>query len=176
VKTRSVVCDSSVAVAWLKREPVPDWANLLFESAEQGATAVLVPTLFWLEVGNALGHRSDPTALQAMEGTLRLEATGFESVEMDRPLRLRAQELARSLALTTYDGMYLALATALGAELATLDTDLGQAASVLGCRHGQAGGTGVAEARVYGTQPPVDQVSLAALGACLAELRTASAG
>jgi hypothetical protein len=133
--------------------------------------------LFWLEVSNIVGRGPDLSDEQAFEGLIRLEGLGVVSVEVDRPLRLRALQMARDHGLTTYDGLYLALALDLAATLATLDEDLARAASRLGCRYGDAGPTRIAEAPVfYGTSRPVDHVSLAAIGAYLAELRRSPVG
>ena len=91
---------------------------------------------------------------------------------MDRSLRLLAIHLAQRFRLSTYDALYLALADTSDLPLATLDRRLGAAAAALGRRYGDAPGSAIGETPVsYGTDHVADPMSLAALGAYLAELR-----
>src|SRR6188474_2532946 len=106
---------------------------------------IRVPTLFWLEVGNSLSRRPGLLDEQVIEGLIRLESLGIATIDLDRPLRLRAVQLAREQQLTTYDALYLAIALDTGARLATLDEALGSAASRAGCRYADDRGIGVAE-------------------------------
>jgi predicted nucleic acid-binding protein len=166
-----VVVDASVVLAWLQAKRAPAWVERLWSELRGGSVRISVPSILWLEVGNALARRGDLSDEQALEGLLRVEALGFMDVALDAPLRLRALALARSHHLTTYDSVYLALADSLGARLATLDGRLGVAAAELGLLHAPLPTRRLAEPRaLYGARPP-DPISLAALGARLAELR-----
>lgn len=170
-----VICDSSMALAWLNDEPIPAWADEFWDAVERGRVEVRVPTLFWLEVGNFVVRRVDMTDDQALEGTIRLEWLAFETVEMDRPLRLMALQQARTFRLSAYDAMYLSLAQTVDAQLATLDTRLGAAAQAMGRRYGADSGPAIREApAVYGSDREPDPISLAAIGRYLSELRSAS--
>lgn len=104
-----------------------------------------MPALFWLEVGNVLVRRAELADEQVLEGLIHLEELAFLTIEIDRPLRWRAVESARRFGLTTYDALYLALADASGAQLATLDRRLGAAASAMGCRYGEDGRPSIGE-------------------------------
>jgi hypothetical protein len=99
---------------------------------------------------------------------------GLSDVELDRPMRLRSIELAFRHRLTTYDSVYLALAVDLGAALATLDAELGRAASTYGLRYGDDRPVAASEpSPPYGTDAVPDPVSLAAIGAFVARFRQA---
>ena len=162
--------DASVALAWLLEEMTPGWVAALLADIESCVTHAMVPSLFWLEVGNALVRDGSLTDEQAMDGLLRYEALGVETVEVGPPLRLRALQLAREKRLTMYDATYLAVAEATNAPLATLDTRLQRAAASMGLSAwGGLGGVSEPEAP-YG-HGPEDPVSLAAIGAALAEMR-----
>ena len=167
-----IVCDASVALAWLLDEPAPTWATALWEAITGGRVDVQVPALFWLEIGNRLVQEVDVADEQALEAILRLEALSFRSIDLDRSLRLMATHLARRFRLSTYDAVYLALADTSDTPLATLDRRLGDAAAALGRRYGNSPGSAIREASVtYGTDRLANPMSLAALGAYLAELR-----
>jgi predicted nucleic acid-binding protein len=171
-----IVCDASVALAWLLDEAVPAWVGGFRARVEAARVDVRVPTLFWLEIGNRLMRQPQVTDEQVMEGVVRLEALGFQTIEMDRPLRLMAVQLARQHRLSIYDAVYLALAETSDLPLATLDGRLADAATEMGRRHGhdpsprRSHRTHESPA-AYGTARRADPMSLAALGAYLAELR-----
>lgn len=168
----AVVCDASLALAWLKGEPLPVWAERFWDDVRHVRLAVRVPTLFWLELGNHYVRRWDLADEQALEGVVRLERLGFESVEMDRALTVMAIHLARRYRLSAYDAMYLALAETSDRPLATLDGRLATAAGSLGRRYGPDTGPRIAETSAsYDTGRVADPISLAALGAYIATLR-----
>jgi predicted nucleic acid-binding protein len=167
---RTFVVDASVALAWLLDERRPGWVDDLLIQIADGSVRPLVHDLFWLEVGNALARHRGLSDEQAMEGILRLEALGLETIRIDAPLRLRALQLARDTGLTVYDASYLALADATDAQLATLDARLEKAAASDGRRAGD-GPRRVSDGDAAYGAPAPDAVSLARLGATLSELR-----
>lgn len=167
-----IVCDASVALAWLLDESAPAWVTALWEAVTGGRVDVQVPALFWLEIGNRLVREVDLAGEQVLEAILRLEDLGFQTIEADRSLRLMAIHFARRFSLSTYDALYLALADTSDVPLATLDRRLGAAAAALGRRYGDDPGSAIGETSAsYGTDRVADPMSLAALGAYLAELR-----
>lgn len=167
-----VIVDASLALAWLLDEPRPRWASALEEAAERRLVEMRVPTAFWLEVGNVLVRQGGMTHDQMLEGLIRLESMGIVDVELDRPTRLRAVDVAHRHHLTTYDAVYLALAVDLGARLATLDSALGRAAAAHGLRYGDDPTSATREPRAaYGSGEAPDPVSLAAIGAYVARFR-----
>jgi predicted nucleic acid-binding protein len=167
-----IVGDASVALAWLLEESAPAWVTGLWDAVTDGRVDVDVPTFFWLEIGNRLIRQLDVAGEQVLEGIIRLEALSFRTIELDRSLRLLAIHLAQRFRLSTYDAIYLALAETSDVPLATLDRRLGAAAAALGRRYGDDPGSAIGEASVnYGSDRAADPMSLAALGAYLAELR-----
>jgi predicted nucleic acid-binding protein len=165
-----VIFDTSVALTWLQEEDRPAWVDRLIAETRTGTTGLTVPSLFWLEVGDSLARNRTLSDDQAIDGLLRFETLGVETIELERPLRIRALQLARENRLTMYDGTYLALASALRTPLATLDRQLDAASGSLGLSFRGVPGR-LAETPVpYGREP--DPVSLAAIGATLAELRS----
>jgi predicted nucleic acid-binding protein len=167
-----IVCDASVALAWLLDESAPGWVTAFWHAVADGRVGVQVPTFFWLEIGNRLIRQVDVAAEQVLAIIVRLEDLGFQTIELDRSLRLMAVHLAQRFRLSTYDALYLALADTSDHPLATLDRRLGDAAAALGHRYGDAPGSAIGETPVnYGTDRVADPMSLAALGAYLAELR-----
>jgi predicted nucleic acid-binding protein len=122
-----LVVDASAAVAWLAHEPE---GELIREHLrhERTSGALYVPSLFWLEVANALdrgqGYGADGSILAIRD----LDALEFETVGLDRPLLLLTIGVAHAHGLVVYDAVYLALAQALDASLLTVDRALFRAA------------------------------------------------
>lgn len=165
-----VTLDASVAIAWQLEEERPEWVDALLDRARLGAIGLVVPSLFWMELGNRLARDLALTDDQAVDGLLRFESLAPETVELERPLRMRALQLARQQRLTMYDGAYLAIAHALDAPLATLDRRLDAAAAALGINHRSKTYRTKEDAATY--RRDADPVSLAAIGAALADLRS----
>ena len=165
--------DASVVLAKALDEPRPAWVDEVVASARGGGLELAAPTLMWIECGNRLVRgMSDEHALEAM---LRIDALDIEEVELHRPVRVRALQLARAHRLTMYDSTYLAVAEAVDAPLLTLDHRLDRAVVTMGL--GRAGSRGVSEpAARYGEDRPVDRTAVAAIGAALAEMREAYSG
>lgn len=89
---------------------------------------LLVPSLFWAEVLNALHRRHGWTAARVAEGLMTLDGLEITTVEVDRPLLLLAASQMDAFGLTSYDALYLALALTVDGRLATFDDRLAQAA------------------------------------------------
>lgn len=163
-----VVIDASVAIAWLLDEPRPHWVDELVEH-DPGQRHYLVPTHFWLEIGNTLTTAAGLSNAQVLDGVLRLERIGIDVVELQRAVRLRTLLLARETGLTVYDAAYLALAEAQQSPIATLDRQLAAAATPRGLMYSSDIGQISESTASYGAEP--DRVSLAAIGRALAEMR-----
>lgn len=123
----SVVIDASVGISLVRAEPLSEVATEAVASWRTAGTRLIVPTLFWLELANAL-VRGPRTAAEAVESIYHLEQLDLGTIELDRPTVLLTIELAKLHGLTAYDAHYLALAVAMDARLATGDQSLAAAA------------------------------------------------
>ncbi len=122
-----LVVDASVVVAWLfDDEDEPRADRVLEQLAEDGA---LVPQFWHLSTRNSLLTAERRGRLSSGEVKERLDALKGLPITTDEDSDLQsAFALARVHGLSLYDALYLELAKREGAELATLDGPLGQAA------------------------------------------------
>ncbi len=93
--------DASVVIAKMLDEERPRWVDEAVTAARHDELDLIAPTLLWVEVGNRLVRR-DMTDEQALDAMLRVEAIGIETVELQRPIRLRAVQLGREHQLSMY--------------------------------------------------------------------------
>jgi predicted nucleic acid-binding protein len=126
------VLDASVALAWTlpgEAHAAPA-AALLARLAEEAA---LVPSLWRLEVGNALltAERRGRLRPERVAAAWRLLAELPIELDAETPARAWAgtAELARRHGLTLYDAAYLELAARRALPLATFDALLARAAA-----------------------------------------------
>lgn len=123
-----LVLDASVAVAIVRREAGAASAQAALRRAREMNAGLVVPSLFWLEVINALArkHRLPPSVV--LEAVAELDSLDLETVDLDRPMLLLALDVVARHGLTAYDAAYLALADAANAQLVTADARLAAAA------------------------------------------------
>ena len=130
------VLDASVSLAWFLDDPVPDLAQRVRRSLENGSHA-LVPLLWHLEMANglAIGQRrgilTDSRADCCLDDVEGLMASVIENSAVTISLR-QALSVARAFGLTAYDAAYLETARREHLPLATLDRQLVAAASKAG--------------------------------------------
>lgn len=119
--TRFVV-DASVAVKWYLPEQHTDAARRLLDRASH----LIVPELFFAEVGNVLwkrwrrGHLGADALVEILDA---LQAVPFEACSM-RGLLTRAVEIGMDRNVSVYDGTYLAVAEHSRCPLVTADRRL----------------------------------------------------
>ena len=105
--------------------------------AELDQVDLVAPPLLWPEVRSALHTalvRGRVSEITAADGMRALES-GFVTERRHRRLGSEAWAIADELGWTkTYDAEYLALASVLGAPLATLDRRMARAAERLGLK------------------------------------------
>ena len=128
------VLDASLALRWfLEDETNREYSLKILDSL--GEKQAAVPLLWFYEISNGLlmAYRRKRITVEQIDAFLtRLEALPIE-VSAQRPREiLELAALARDQGLTVYDSAYLALAKQLSLPLATTDSDLRKAASVLG--------------------------------------------
>lgn len=114
-----LVVDASVAVKWYLEEDHAAPARRLLD----GAYELIVPDLFFAEIGNVLwkrwrrGELDDDVIAETLAALDRVPC----ETRSARPLLSRTMTLATSLQRTVYDSLYLALAMDTGARLVTAD-------------------------------------------------------
>ena len=126
------VVDVSVAAKWVLRGPeehfVPQARELLLQIVE-GEIQVIVPDLFWVELGNVLWNavrRGRCTRLTAESGMREVQQQGLIT-SSSQGLLEAAFDIAVRFNCTVYDSMYIALASRRGAQLVTADEKLANA-------------------------------------------------
>jgi len=126
------VVDVSVAAKWVLRGPeehfVPQARGLLLQIVE-GEIQVIVPDLFWVELGNVLWNavrRGRCTGLTAESGMREVQQQGLIT-SSSQGLLEAAFDIAVRFNRTVYDSMYIALASRRGAQLVTADERLANA-------------------------------------------------
>ncbi len=133
----SLVIDASLTVSWyFDDETTPATEALLDRVAEAGA---IVPMLWRLEVANAFQSAIRRKRISALYRDQSLGELTQMPITIDTDTNAYAWtttlRLAERFALTTYDSAYLELAQRRGLPLATLDTELREAAAALGVTH-----------------------------------------
>lgn len=112
-----VVVDASVALQWVLNESGSAWARALPERA-----VLVAPALLWTECANGLWRiaRALP-ALDAGHAFGIIGTVPMEAVETGLAVQAQALRLGGRLDHPVYDCLYLALALARDAALATAD-------------------------------------------------------
>ncbi len=124
---RPIVVDSSVAIALLRDEDVASSIRQMIRFWAEINQTLVVPSLFWYELINPLARQYRYTSQQVLQAVDEIEELTLITVDPDRPLFLLTIDHIERYGLTAYDAHYLALSTQLGASIATLDQQLGEA-------------------------------------------------
>ena len=128
----TLVIDASVAAKWFlpsKYEPHADIAVGLLKRYAAGDVRLVVPDLFWAELGNIFWKavRQGRWQRSRAEEALRLaQARLFPTVSSNALLQ-DAFQISSSFDRTVYDSLYVALAIASKATLVTADERLANA-------------------------------------------------
>jgi predicted nucleic acid-binding protein len=126
------VLDASVAAKWFlprSGEPLAAEAIRLLESYVAGTLRLLVPDLFWPEVGNILWKAARQDRLSRRSAEDALEALHQRAIPTapTAPLVKDAFAIAAAFDRTVCDGVYVALAVATARPLVTADERLANA-------------------------------------------------
>ncbi len=166
-----VTVDASVVLAWLLDEPRPPWVDETIAAARAERQLLVAPPLIWMEIGNRLARARGVREEFALEAMIRAEALGVESVELDRPDPAQsptARPRARACRCTTPPTWRSRRQRALPCSHSTSVWSKLPGPWVLGQR---AATSRVSERPGPYGLGPVDQTSIAAIGAALAEMR-----
>ena len=129
-----MVVDCSVLIAGLLPDEVEVQAQALLKDLQQGVSVVVVPSLFYQEVSNVLlmAYRRKRISREVL--SQYLDVIAMLPLKVDTAAATQSTtmktvcELTEKHGLTTYDASYLELSIRLGLPLATLDSDLYNAA------------------------------------------------
>lgn len=124
----ALVIDASAAIAVVLGEDQSDAVDRAIRHRSSRGVRLLVPELFWIEVGNTLVRRYQQPFDVVLEAIATLDRLGLITVQTDRAGVLAAVAASVEHVLSAYDATYLALAETLDAELLTLDKRLAAAA------------------------------------------------
>jgi predicted nucleic acid-binding protein len=117
-----LVVDASVAAKWLVPEVLSGEAVGLLSPDNE----LVVPELFWAEVGNILWKKARAGELQSTEALTRFDAVssmGLRTISNAVGARV-AIEVALATGRTVYDSLYIALAMHEGCRFVTADERL----------------------------------------------------
>jgi predicted nucleic acid-binding protein len=123
------VLDASVAAKWVlppEHEELAFEAIQVFDMFSRGEIELLIPDLFWAELGNILwkaarsGRLTKATASEALDFLLGLRLTCFPM----QPLAAEAARIAFHFDRPVYDSIYLALALDQSCPFLTADKKL----------------------------------------------------
>ncbi len=127
-----VVVDASAAAMWFLPEPHSEAAALLLDSDCE----LLAPDLLRIEVGSALLKATRRGAIDPEDATAALARLSVFSLRLERtgPYAEPAFKMAEPHGGSIYDGIYIALAKAYGAIVATNDAELARIARAVEVR------------------------------------------
>lgn len=132
--TASLVIDCSITMSWCFAEEATTGSKGIQDRLVR-ETAV-VPTLWFLEIANVLAMAEKHNRLTVAASTEFLKLLDTLEIEVDDEAPSRAFDhllpLCRAHRLTSYDAVYLDLASRRQLPLATLDAELRTAAEQLG--------------------------------------------
>ena len=126
---KTFVVDASVGAKWTSPEivePLADRADRFLRAYVEGTVQVVVPDVFWIEIGNFLwkaAKRGEITPVLARRGLEAMLNRDFPTVP-SRAVLPEALKIAVDFGRTVYDSTYVALAVATGNELLTADERL----------------------------------------------------
>lgn len=131
---RCFVADTSALIRlYIPDGPVPETLEDAVEASWRAEGGLLVPDLMLAEGTQVLRKKEEAGRLSAEEADEILEALLALPlcVVAHRELIVQAMALARTSAITVYDGLFLALAVQREARLITCDEQLRQAAACI---------------------------------------------
>ena len=132
------VLDNSIAMRWLLNDRdarTQDHARKILTLLIDGGTAI-VPNLWALEAANVILKEMKKGNVTQADASQFIALLGELDIQPDNQTHAHALRdtlnLAKQYGLSSYDAAYLELALRKGIEIATVDKELGEAASKAG--------------------------------------------
>ena len=119
-----IVVDASVVVKWFVEEKYSKEALMIRDSFIEGLVDIVVPSLLYFEVLNALKYSRAFGEDELKKVARILEDYQFTLYELEGAYAEKAVEIAMRKGITIYDASYVALALIEGVDLYTADEKL----------------------------------------------------
>ena len=119
-----IAVDASVVVKWFVEEKYSKEALMIRDSFIEGLVDVVVPSLLYFEVLNALKYSGAFGEDELKKVAHILEDYQFTLYELEGAYAEKAVEIAMRKGITVYDASYVALALIEGVDLYTADEKL----------------------------------------------------
>ncbi len=116
-----VVIDASIVVKWFIEETNSDKARILRDKFIEGKIDLVVPSLLYFEVLNALKYSELFESSELDDAGESLENYGFNVITIKEDIRKHMIKIAVDHKLSIYDASYLALSLGLGKIFCTAD-------------------------------------------------------
>ena len=120
---QTYVIDASVASKWFFREEESEIAEQLLAMFEEGQSRMVVPSLFYSEMGNIVLkkiRRKDCSLAEGLDKIRQLSALTLEKRNDEEFLDVALENAVR-FKISVYDSLYLSLAEAYCSPLITAD-------------------------------------------------------
>ena len=119
-----IAVDASVVVKWFVEEKYSKEALMIRDSFIEGLVDIVVPSLLYFEVLNALKYSGAFGEDELKKVARILEDYLFTLYELEGAYAEKAVEIAMRKGITIYDASYVALALIEGVDLYTADEKL----------------------------------------------------
>mgnify|MGYP000533555264 CR=1 FL=1 len=119
-----IAVDASVVVKWFVEEKYSKEALMIRDSFIEGLVDIVVPSLLYFEVLNALKYSGAFGEDELKKVARILEDYQFTLYELEGAYAEKAVEIAMRKGITIYDASYVALALIEGVDLYTADEKL----------------------------------------------------
>ena len=116
-----IVIDASIVVKWFIEEKDSDKARLLRDKFIDGKIELIVPSLLYFEVLNALKYSQLFDLSELNDAGESLENYGFKVITIKKKIRKHMIKFAVDHEISIYDASYLGLSIGLGKILYTAD-------------------------------------------------------
>ncbi|TFF88397.1 MAG: PIN domain-containing protein [Promethearchaeota archaeon] len=118
---KKVIVDANIIVKWFIEEKDSDMARILRDKFIDGDIEILVPSLLYFEVLNALKYSQLFNKIDLNNAGVSLENYGFKIISIKKDIRKKMIEIALDYDISIYDAAYIGLSKATGYVLFTAD-------------------------------------------------------